>query len=338
MKEVGEWLAVVNPHAGSGRTAQEWRRAEALLDSRGISYTIRMTDCRMHATEIAYTAARAGARRFMAVGGDGTVHEVLGGLASAIGDAIRNGEDIRLSDFFLAVIPIGSGNDWIKSHGIRRSLETVVDLIDKGSFVPQDIAKVTVLEPLRCGAASDGPFPGPFTYMLNIGGAGLDAHVCERVNFQKSQGKRSSLIYINSLVYNLLHDRPSPVRVECDGETVFEGDCLSIAFGIGGYSGGGLRQTPDAIMDDGLLDYTIIPKISLMDALRYAPGLFDGTFTKAPVLTSGRCRSVEVKPLSDAEVPVEVDGEILGHLPVRIDVLPQKINVLHSFTPDRHQG
>ena len=63
--------------------------------------------------------------------------------------------------------------------------------------------------------------------------------------------------------------------------------------------------------DDGLLDYTVIPAITLTDVLRYGPGLFDGTFTKAPILVSGRCRSVVVTPLSDTGVPVEVDGEIL---------------------------
>lgn len=338
MKDVGKWFAVVNPHAGSGRTAQEWKKAEALLSSRGIAYTSSMTDCRRHATEIAYTAACEGYRRFLAVGGDGTVHEVLGGLASAIGDAIRNGEDIRLSDFYLAVVPIGSGNDWIRTHGIRHDIGHVVDLIEAGSFVPQDIAKVTVLEPAPGTPGSEGGFPGPFAYMINIAGTGLDAHVCERVNIQKSQGRRSRLIYVNSLVYNLLHNKPSPVTVQCDGNVVFAGDCLSIAFGIGRYSGGGLRQTPDAIPDDGLLDYTVIPRITFSDALRYGPGLFDGTFTKSPLLTVGRCRSVEVRPLSEEKVPVEVDGEILGRLPVRIDVLPQKINVLHSFTQDRHQG
>ena len=328
MKDVSKWFVVVNPQAGSGRAASEWKKIEGDLSSRGIAYTVCETGCRLHATEIAYMAAREGYRRFIAVGGDGTVHEVLGGLAGAIGYAIREGSDVSLSDFRLAVIPIGSGNDWIKSHGIPHDAKAVLDLIEKGSFVPQDVAKVTALEHSgSCDRPASG-VPGPFTYMLNIGGAGLDAAVCSRVNLQKSQGKRNRLIYVWSLLNCLLHCRPSPLRVECDGSVIYEGQCLSIAFGIGRYSGGGLRQTPDAVTDDGLLDYTVIPAITLTDVLRYGPGLFDGTFTKAPILVSGRCRSVVVTPLSDTGVPVEVDGEILGKLPVRIDIMPQQINVL----------
>lgn len=330
MENNGEWYVVVNPHAGSGKTSREWISASEMMSSRGIPFVCNETGCKLHATEMAYTAAEEGYRKFIAVGGDGTVHEVLSGLACAIGDAIRNSSDVKLSDFYLAVIPIGSGNDWIKSHGIRHDISTVIDLIDRHSFSLQDIAKVTILESLHENGFLSRTVPGPFTYMLNIGGTGLDAKVCERVNLQKSQGKRSRLLYVNSLIYNLIHHKSSKVRVECDGTVVYEGDCLSIAFGIGQYSGGGLRQTPDAVTDDGLLDYTIIPKITFADVLRYGPALFDGTFSKVPVLTVGRCRSVVVTPLSGDMVPVEVDGEVLGSLPVRIDVLPQKINVLHA--------
>ena len=329
MEDISKWFAVVNPHAGSGKTAQEWRKAAEMLSARGIPFVSSETGCRLHATEMAYTAAEKGYRKFMAVGGDGTVHEVLCGLASALGDAIRNGDDVRLSDFYLAVVPIGSGNDWIKSHGLTHDLESVIDLVGQESFALQDIAKVTVLESSRDSGSA--VVPGPFTYMVDIGGTGLDANVCERVNIQKSQGKRNRLIYINSLIYNLIHHKPSSVRVECDGDVVYEGDCLSIAFGIGRYSGGGLRQTPDAVTDDGLLDYTIVPRVTLKDVLKFAPGLFDGTFTRAGILTSGRCRSVVVSPLSCRNDLVEVDGEVLGRLPVRIDVLPQQINVLHDF-------
>ena len=326
------WLAVVNPHAGSGRTASEWKKAEQMLISRGIAFTCRMTDCRQHATEIACRAAEEGYRRFIAVGGDGTIHEVLGGIACAIGNARLNGGKMDLSEFYLAVIPVGSGNDWIKAHGITHDTASVVGLIEKGSFALQDIAKVTVLEHSRGKEGGDILVPGPYSYMVNIGGAGLDARVCDRVNYQKNRGKKGRMLYINSLVYNLVHGDIFNVSIECDGNVVYDGECLSVAFGIGQYSGGGLRQTPDAVTDDGLLDYTVIPPVSVMEMLKDGPRLFNGTFTKADFLVCGRCRSMTVYTAPGHTAPVEVDGEIVGALPVRIEILPQQINVLHAFS------
>lgn len=326
------WLAVVNPHAGSGRTASEWKKAEQMLISRGIAFTCRMTDCRQHATEIACRAAEEGYRRFIAVGGDGTIHEVLGGIACAIGNARLNGGKMDLSEFYLAVIPVGSGNDWIKAHGITHDTASVVGLIEKGSFALQDIAKVTVLEHSRGKEGGDMLVPGPYSYMVNIGGAGLDARVCDRVNYQKNHGKKGRMLYINSLVYNLVHGDVFNVSIECDGNVVYDGECLSVAFGIGQYSGGGLRQTPDAVIDDGLLDYTVIPPVSVMEMLKDGPRLFNGTFTKADFLVCGRCRSMTVYTAPGHTAPVEVDGEIVGALPVRIEILPQQINVLHAFS------
>lgn len=326
------WLAVVNPHAGSGRTASEWKKAEQMLISRGIAFTCRMTDCRQHATEIACRAAEEGYRRFIAVGGDGTIHEVLGGIACAIGNARLNGGKMDLSEFYLAVIPVGSGNDWIKAHGITHDTASVVGLIEKGSFALQDIAKVTVLEHSRGKEGGDMLVPGPYSYMVNIGGAGLDARVCDRVNHQKNRGKKGRMLYINSLVYNLVHGDIFNVSIECDGNVVYDGECLSVAFGIGQYSGGGLRQTPDAVTDDGLLDYTVIPPVSVMEMLKDGPRLFNGTFTKADFLVCGRCRSMTVYTAPGHTAPVEVDGEIVGALPVRIEILPQQINVLHAFS------
>lgn len=326
------WLAVVNPHAGSGRTVSEWKKAEQMLISRGIAFTCRMTDCRQHATEIACRAAEEGYRRFIAVGGDGTIHEVLGGIACAIGNARLNGGKMDLSEFYLAVIPVGSGNDWIKAHGITHDTASVVGLIEKGSFALQDIAKVTVLEHSRGKEGGDMLVPGPYSYMVNIGGAGLDARVCDRVNYQKNHGKKGRMLYINSLVYNLVHGDIFNVSIECDGNVVYDGECLSVAFGIGQYSGGGLRQTPDAVTDDGLLDYTVIPPVSVMEMLKDGPRLFNGTFTKADFLVCGRCRSMTIYTAPGHTAPVEVDGEIVGALPVRIEILPQQINVLHAFS------
>lgn len=315
------WFTVVNPHAGSGKTITEWTKAERLFIRKGLSYTCEMSGGQYNAYRIALNAAKEGYRRFIAVGGDGTVHDVLDGI---LGHITGSGSGETLSDFTLAVIPIGSGNDWVRGHGIPHDTETVVDMIAKGRFAGQDVVKVSLLK----SAGSEEAMKS--TYMINVGGVGFDARVCERVNRQKAEGASGKLLYIKSLIYNLMHYHPSPMKVECDGDTVFEGPCYSIAFGIGRYSGGGLRQVPEAVMDDGLLDVTIIPALPVFRIIREAYKLFNGRLLTIRELISRKVRKVKVTPLTEHAEIVEVDGEDLGALPVCLEVLPHQIRTLHN--------
>ncbi|MCM1501147.1 MAG: diacylglycerol kinase family lipid kinase [Bacteroidales bacterium] len=325
MKQINSaWLAVVNPHAGAGKTLAEWKKAETLLKDRGVDYIYRATDCKFHATELAFNAANEGVRKFIAVGGDGTVHEVLDGIMHSIADSALKGIAVQLSEFFLAVIPIGSGNDWIKSHNVQHSTEEAVELIASGSFARQDVVRVSILQ------SADDEVPLRTSYMINVGGIGFDARICGRVNAQKDAGKSGRMLYINSLVYYLLRYGHSDVKVLCDGEPVFEGSVYSIALGIGRYSGGGMRQTPDALTDDGLLDITIIPDLPLLRIVREAYRLFNGSLLEVPEIVSRKARSIAVVPMDNAPEPVEVDGEVVGKTPVRFDVLPEQINVLQG--------
>ena len=317
------WFAVVNPHAGSGKMLSLWKNAEERLRHRGITCEYHTTGNRHHATELACSAARKGFRRFIAAGGDGTVHEMLDGIMRGIAVLQAEGMTADLSDFTLAVIPIGSGNDWIRSHGVPCDAGIAAELIADGSFAAQDIVRV-----ISPGISGPGRKQEP-SYMINIGGIGLDARICERVNLQKDAGKSGRLLYVNSLIHNLIHSKIFRVSVICDGKSFYEGKCLSIAFGIGKYSGGGFRQTPEAVMDDGLLDVTVIPPIPVSDMPRAALRLVDGSFLTQKQVLSAKARKVEVLPLDDCCEIMETDGEIIGTVPVCLEVLPSKLNVLH---------
>lgn len=318
------WFVIVNPHAGAGKIRDKWKKAEALLKSRGVACTFRKTDRKYHAAELAFDAACSGFRKFIAAGGDGTVHEVLDGIMHCVADSALKGSCVHLSEFCLAVIPIGSGNDWIKSHGVPRSAEEAADLIAAGSFAFQDVVKVSFLDPSR------GLAPSKTSYMVNIGGIGFDADICERVNARKDAGKSGRMLYVDSLLYHLMRLRHFGAKVICDGRTVYEGNCLSMALGTGRYSGGGMRQTPEAVFDDGLLDLTVIPLLPVSRILREAYRLFTGELLKVKEIVSSKAKTVTVLPLDGRPVSVEVDGESAGELPARFEVLPEQIKVLHG--------
>lgn len=318
-----KWLAVVNVFAASRKAGSIWKKAAVKLEQAGIDYKARFTGGEYNATELSRIAASNGYRRFIAVGGDGTIHDVLNGIAEYVYSA--DNESVRFSDFTMAVIPVGSGNDWVKSAGVARDVASAVDQIVVGKVGRQDVVRVSIYDP----DDADLNKIVAESYMANIGGIGLDARVCEIVNRKKERGFRGKKLYVSALLYCIKHRVPVHARVICDGNEVFRGKYLSMAFGIGRYSGGGMRQTSLAVMDDGLLDVAVIPDISLLTIAKEVPRLFTGTFHKVSVLTQARCRSVVILPDSgsDAE-PVEVDGEVIGRAPVRMDVLEDQLNII----------
>lgn len=305
------YFFIVNPRAGSGKTMFEWLPAERRLKRLGIPCDIAMTDHKRHATALAYEAASKGYRKIIAVGGDGSLHETFNGICRW---CARTGTPTE--EFLLGVMPIGSGNDWIRSLGVPNDTSEVVDLIRKNSVGVMDVVRVK----------SSG---GRLAYMANIGGVGFDSHVCKRVNIQKESGRRGKMIYLNSLRYTIFNLKPVYISVVADGEVIFTGQCFSVALGNGRYSGSGMRQVPLAVMDDGLLDYAVIPKAPLAKVLKELPRLFNGTLNQSEYVISGKCRSLQIVPMDEQSADIfELDGEIEGLLPMSVEITGHQINVI----------
>ena len=316
------WSVIVNPHAGSGKTLDRWNEAEKLFGKYNIPYRPVFAGEGKTVSEIASETAAGGCRHFIAVGGDGTVHDVLSGVMEVV-----RGGGCSLSDFFLAVIPIGSGNDWIRTHRIPHELEDVAKLIAQHSFKPQDVVEVSAWNggEMKDEAAAR-------SYMINVAGVAFDAQVCEKVNARKSAGESGKLLYVKALLHILMRSRFLGMRVSADGGELFSGKVFSIAFGVGKYSGGGMKQVPDAVIDDGLVDMTLIPDAAFPRIIPNAWRLFSDSFQTIPNLITGKFREVVVDTLEGADAAlVEVDGEIIGKLPARVSVLPDPVMVLSNI-------
>ena len=305
------WYFIVNPRAGSGKAMSEWVPAERLLEQKGIAFVTAMTDHKKHAVTLAREAAADGYRKIAAVGGDGSFHEVLGGICDWCAET-----GTPLEEFYLTVVPIGSGNDWIKSCRVPDDVEEVIKLISRESFGWMDVVR---------GTSRDGKV----SWMANGCGLGFDSHVCERVNRQKERGMRGKMIYLNGLRHTIMHIKPIRIAVFADGREVFSGEAYSMAVGNGAWSGGGMRQVPLAINDDGLLDYMVVPKAKLLKLTKEIPRLFAGTANESELILSGRCRTLRVAPLDEASADIiEFDGEIEGRLPLALEITGERVHVL----------
>ena len=305
------WYIIVNPHAASGKAMSKWVPAERMLYARGVQYDMAYTGHKRHAEVLSYEAAKAGRRRILAVGGDGSAHETLAGIMKWCDES---GTDP--AEFTMGVVPIGSGNDWIKSTNVPKNLPIVAQMVADGHTIRTDVIRVEAAQ-------------GKVSYMLNIGGIGFDSHVCQLVNLQKEAGMRGGRIYLNALVRVIKKVKPIDVQILADGSEVFSGKCYSIALGNGKYSGSGMRQVPDAVLDDGLLDYLVVPKIPVKIILKNITRLFNGKINDVPELLHGKARCIEVAPLESLSADIiEVDGEIEGRIPGKIFADGRSINVI----------
>jgi len=289
------WYVVVNPASGRGRAARQWPRLAAALSRAGVPYEPVVTREAGDASGLVADAVRAGFRRVLAVGGDGVLHEALNGLMSQ--------DHVGPGDVCLGAVPLGSGNDWARARGIPQDPDGAARVVAAASMARQDAGRI------------DFPAQGSTCHFINVAGAGLDAHVLERL----PRGVPRRLAYLVGLLRSLAGFAPPRFRLEADGVTSEARLLLALA-GLGPYCGGGMRLTPQARFDDGSLDLLTVEPLRLPAELLRLRRLFDGRLPEerfAHYLPVRRLR-IEAEP----PAAVQADGQLVGHTPCELRVLP----------------
>ena len=294
-----------------------------MLKARSIEFSEKITDHAYHAIELAREAVLEGFRKLLVLGGDGAIHEVLNGLYSQ--------DEVSPSEVTLGLIPVGSGNDWSRLHKIPADYEAAVDLIadaERHTRV-QDVARVDTLMDGKPYTIVSGAMHYFRRHMMNIGGLGFDSEVCHRFDLAKERGHASDRQYLKSLLSGFLSYKCLKFRVSVDGQEFYRGPAFSVALGIGKYCGGGMMQTPEAIPDDGLIDVTVVGKVSKLQFLHKVPSLFRGDIfkNKEVIHTRGRQVDISAAPYSY----MEVDGEPVGITPVHVAVIPAGVKVVSNM-------
>jgi diacylglycerol kinase (ATP) len=151
--------------------------------------------------------------------------------------------------------------------------------------------------------------------------------VVKRTNIQKDKGRSGKLIYFYNLLMSLLSYKNTKAEIDIDGEKIYA-DVFSINVGNGRYCGGGMRQTPEALPNDGLLDLTIINGMGKFEIIRNLKILYDGTILNHPKINGYKCKNIKVS--SESVIYTEADGESLGHTPVEFSIIPACINIVYG--------
>ena len=315
-----KWFTIVNPVAGSGRGLDAFPQISKLLRDNGIPCEPVFTEHKCHATELTVEAVNAGYRRIIVIGGDGTLHEVVNGLFIQ--------QCVRPDEISLAVIAVGTGNDWIRMFGIPENFGDAIRAIREEHTFLQDVGCVKYVE---------SQF-GQTRYMANVAGIGLDAYVIERYNHRRNKGRSGPLLYARCLLRSFMRYRSSGVKVWVDGKLIYDNLLLSAAFGICQYNGGGIRQLPKAVADDGLLDITLIRPLYWWQVVFRIRKLFNGNIYSIGHVHHAQGREVRIESIP--AVRLEVDGELLGGSPVEFTILHRAVRVVvsRSFIASRKQA
>ncbi|MBE0676585.1 MAG: diacylglycerol kinase family lipid kinase [Bacteroidales bacterium] len=304
-----KWLIIVNPNAGRQRGRKDWTHISSLLAGRGVEFDVVFTERQRHAIEITRNGIADGYRKIAAVGGDGTMNEVVNGVFLQ--------EVVPTDQITIGIITVGTGNDWGRMFGIPRDYEGAVKLIGENRTCLSDTGVVEF----------DSPAGRSRRYFINIAGLGFDAVVVRRTNTQKERGRSGKAIYFYNLLKSLLFYTHTHTDVIIDGNLITN-QTFTISLGIGRFSGGGMRQTPNAIHDDGLFDITIIKRMRKSEIIRSLKKLYDGTILDHPKIEGYTGKNIIIN--SKPPIHLEADGESLGYSPIEFNILPKAVNVIYN--------
>ena len=297
----GPMLVIANPAAGRGRNAVLPRLVRALGDA-GLAHQVEPTRGPGHATELAHAAVTQRDLRYVvAVGGDGTVHEVVNGLVDA-----ESGQPHR-DDLVLGVVAGGSGCDFIRTFGLDRSPEQVVRHLAGDTTMQIDLGRIRLT----------GPDGRPRTRVFaNIAEAGWGAEVTRRANhLPRLLGPAR---YVAAIILGTTSMRQVETTVEVDHATTTE-PVSEVVVANGQFFGGGLKVAPRALPDDGRFNVQTWQSRP-GDVLRELPKVRVGEHLERPDIREWQSSTVRVDGVEP--LLVEADGEVLGTTPATFDVLP----------------
>jgi len=300
------WCAIVNPAAGGGRSGKRAPAALARLRDRGLRIDARFTEGPRDAIELARRELDRGVRRFLCVGGDGTTHEVLNGALPTL----LAGADAAHDRLTVAMLPLGTGNSFLRDFGITGA-EEAVRRIERGHTRAVDVLRIV---------HRDGEL-----FAFNLLGLGFAAEVGALTNRRyKPLGAAG---YIAAVVQKTIDLPLESYPFSTDRAARDDRRAILLSFSNSRATGGGMQMAPRAETDDGELDVIRISPMSRGQFLARFPSIFAGTHVQKEGVEQSRARSVSFE-LGGKTVDCMIDGEVIPLALERIEVVPRAFDVV----------
>jgi YegS/Rv2252/BmrU family lipid kinase len=293
---------LVNPASANGSTGRRWPELARRAAVVGLEGDALLSERPGHLAELAREAALGGAGLLVVVGGDGSVHEVASGL-SGLPEPPP-----------VAIVPRGTGWDFVRTFGIPRTIEAAARIALEGDTREVDLGRVTY-------RAWDGSTAE--TVFANVASAGMSGAIAQRANeTTKALGGKASYLWATFAVFARWAATTIRLRV---GDQEREARLFDVIVANGRFFGGGMKICPEAEPDDGLFDVLTIGDVTKRDLVVTMPKIYRGTHLPHPKAELLRGSTVEID--SDQTVPIELDGEQPGTTPMRLDVDPRALRL-----------
>ena len=297
------WFVIANPTSGNRNFSKQWCKIQQNLKLNNIDYSFTFTQFSKHEIELVQAAIQKGFRNIISVGGDGTLHNVVNGIMLQT--------YIKTSELTIGVIPLGTGNDWIKTYSIPNSIEKSIEIIKRKKITLQDIGVLKT--------------DNKTTYFNNVAGLGYDGYI---VNKLKSLKKFGSISYVLAGIYGLLFYKKSIFKIIFKGK-ILETNCLMTIIGICQFSGGGMQFTKDVNSSDGLLDITVAKNLTFFNMILNLPKLYSGKIVHHKKVATYKTKEITILPVNSKPF-IQADGELIGVGKVTVKIIEKALKFVIS--------
>jgi YegS/Rv2252/BmrU family lipid kinase len=294
------WFIIANSTSGNRNFSKQWKEIQQLLNNKKIDFSFAFTQFSKHEIELVQNAIQKGFRNIISIGGDGTLHHVVNGIMLQ--------RYVKTSEITIAVIPLGTGNDWIKTYNIPINIEKAIEIIHHKKIILQDIG---VLE-------TDNK---PVCYFNNVAGLGYDGYI---VNKLKNLKRFGAIGYLLAGISGLLFYKRKVFKIIFDNKTI-ETSCLMVLFGICKFSAGGMQFTKDVNTADGLFDITIAKNLNLVDLIYNIKKLYTGKIVHHKKIETYKTNKITVFPQTSKPY-IQADGELINTGKVTVRMIEKAIN------------
>ncbi len=304
-------VLVVNPHSQNGSIGRRWPGLAASVRE-AFAFEAVLTAAPGDATRLTREALRGGAGRIVAVGGDGTINEVVNGFFDDGGGPLAPGAEFGF-------LPVGTGSDFRRSFDLPADFSSVARMIHAGPSRRIDLGRALFHD------ASGRPGARMFA---NVASFGISGVVARRVNASRKRFGAASFFLATARA--MLSYRNRRVRLTFDGDEAgaVEPRINTVAIANARFFGGAMMIAPDARMDDGQFDVITLGNFGFADLITSGRRLYRGTHLEMVRVSSRRAATLAATSADDAIVELELDGESVGRLPARFEIVPSALAVI----------
>lgn len=289
---------LINPVAGKGKAIEALPKIKSFFEphSETIELIIKVSKCKNDLTVLTRECIEQGVYDFIALGGDGTLFEVINGIPN---------EDDILGQVGIALLPLGSGNDFVKAFKSRHSMDMILQNV-------LDHKKIKV----DCGCVNEFKFINSCTF-------GIDGPIIQKTDQLKDK-MNGKAAYMMSTLSTALHYKAPVMKITID-DVIIEKPILLLAIGNGRYIGGGMDIFPDSRYDDGILEVCLVENVSIMKFLKEFKKIYAGRLNEIDEVHYYKAKEVKIETITGMAF-INADGNLVGTDPAKISLCKTQIN------------